>query len=137
MRVRHLDTRRWLLTVDKSWDHVEGEQEPKSFKHTVPIRSKRLRRLLELWLEETGRSGNDFLLGPSPDKPFDPQEIFALTDAVWEEAEVNRVTMQDARAHFASYLAAGGVKLMAAAHIMGHSPEVFYRKLRPAVRGLA
>jgi integrase len=127
LRVRDLDTRRWLLTVDKSWDHVEGEQEPKSFEHTVPIRSKRLRRLFELWLQETSRSGGDFLLGPSPDEPFDPQQIQALTDAIWREVGVNRITMQDARAHFASYLAASGVKLMSAAYIMGHSPEVFYR----------
>jgi integrase len=127
LRVRHLDRRRWQLRVELGWDHVEGEQDPKSFKHTIPIRSRRLRRLLDQWLEETGRTGDDFLLGPDPHQAFDPQEIYAMTDAVWTAAGVARVTMQDCRAHFASYLAACGVKILTAANIMGHTAEVFYK----------
>ena len=127
LRVRHLDRRRWQLKVELGWDHVEGEQDPKSFKHAVPIRSRLLRRLLDRWLEETGRTGDDFLLGPDPHQAFDPSEIYAMTDAVWAEAGVLRVTMQDCRAHFASYLAACGVKVLTAAYIMGHTAEVFYK----------
>jgi hypothetical protein len=34
--------------------------------------------------KETGRSGDDFLLGSSPDEPFDSAEIFQLTDPIFD-----------------------------------------------------
>jgi integrase len=65
-----------VIRVDHGWDQQDGLIEPKSHKgrRTLPI-AEPLRLVLLEHKARTGRRGQDFVFGRTPDRPFTPTHV--------------------------------------------------------------
>lgn len=67
-----------------------------------------------------GWSGG-LIFGRTAETPFDASAVQARADTAWEKAELERITLHEARHTFASLMIAAGVNLKVLSTLMGHA----------------
>jgi integrase len=109
-----------VIRVERSWDLKEGEIEPKSArgKRNVPIPAV----LRDLLVEQRMRVAKEgFAFGRRPDHPFEPTSALDRARTDWKQAELESITLHEARHTFASLMIAAGVNPKALSVFMGHA----------------
>jgi integrase len=131
--LRVVDVNETCIHVEHGWDDREGRQAPKSLASRRDVTlTDTLRAILAAHLEHTGRSGDDLVFGRTASLPFTPRHISTRADealAVFsvgvflrgERAELDRMTLHEARHSFSTWLDAAGVSETRADRYMGHS----------------
>lgn len=122
LRVENIDLGRSEITVASTWDSVEGEVAPKSEAglRTLPLLAI-LRDHLDQHLLTTGRSGRDLVFGRTASDAFVPSSVGNRAKTDWKRAELDPVTLHDARHTFASLLIDVGANPKAIQEFMGHA----------------
>jgi integrase len=110
------------ISVERTWDQYEGAIDPKSDagRRTIPILGALRDHLLEHKLA-TGRSDQDLVFGRTAALPFVPSTIRNRALVTWEDAELEPISLHEARHTFASLLIDAGVNAKAVQEFMGHS----------------
>jgi integrase len=121
LRWEDVDLAAGVIRVERSWDDKEGEITPKSAvgKRKVPIPGVLRDHLVEHRMRQ-GRS-EGLVFGRTADSPFAPKAITDRADTTWEAAELERLTLHEARHTFASLMIAAGVNAKALSVYMGHA----------------
>jgi integrase len=131
LRWSAIDLERRVLRVERGWDMVEGEIEPKSreSRRTVPIAAVLRPYLLRQRLR-TGRDGDDLVFGDTPTAPFRPDSVRrrALKAWGWDKhggpikgrRQLEPIGLHECRHTFASLMIAAGVNAKALTTYMGH-----------------
>jgi integrase len=120
LQVQDIDLGAGLIHVCRGWDTREGEITPKNGKpRKVPI-STTLRDHLDGHLLGLGRS-DGLVFGVNATSPFVISTTIKHADKRWETAQVERITMHEARHTFASLMIAAGVNAKALSTYMGHA----------------
>jgi integrase len=128
LRWEDLDLAEGVIRVERGWDDKDGAILPKSRegRRTVPIASELRSYLRELRLRRGVEGG--FVFGAA-DSPFRATAVRDRAVKAWEEAELERITLHQARHTFASLMIAAGVNAKALCSYMGHaSIQVTYDK---------
>jgi integrase len=126
------------ISVERSWDQVEGPLDPKSDagQRTIPILGALRDHLLEHKLA-TSREGADLVFGRTAALPFVPSSTRNRAIASWDAANAGEekrveesggepalfepIGLHEARHTFASLLIDAGVNAKAVQEFMGHS----------------
>lgn len=142
LRVSEVDTK---IHVNRGWDDVEGEIEPKSKKgtRTVPI-PKILSARLSQYVLSTGRSGDDLIFGRTAADPFVPGPLSERAEKAWEAENAKRalqgkkllqpILLHECRHTYVSLMFAAGVSLEKIGDYVGHASSYMtdrYRHLLP------
>ena len=120
LRWEHVDLAAGVIHVEDSWDTQEGRIEPKSRKgrRRVPVPAG-LRDVLTEHRMATWPEG--YVFGRGPEHVFAATTLTDRADRAWEEAELDRITLHEARHTYASLMIAAGVNAKALSEFMGHS----------------
>jgi integrase len=120
LRHEHVDLKGGRIQVQASWDPREGLIAPKSRAgtRTVPIPSVLSVHLARHRLAH-GASGLFF--GRTPEVPFQPTSVMNRARRAWKDAELEPITLHEARHTFASMMIAAGVNAKALSTYMGHA----------------
>jgi integrase len=141
-----LEGRDGWLSVEHSWDDVEGEIAPKSKAGTrlVPL-PETLRVLLAAHVKRTCRSGSELVFGRSGSAPFTPTHVRKQARDAWEDANAERaeqeleqlapVGLHECRHGYRSFLDASGIPEASIDRYMGHSSGQVGRRYSHALRG--
>jgi len=108
-----------LIRVQRGWDMVEGEIEPKSVtgRRTVPIPAA-LRGYLEAqWV----RGGSGRLVFGQDDRPFAPKPLRLRAVRAWKATGLTPISLHECRHTYASFMIAAGVNAKALSTYMGHA----------------
>ncbi len=116
----HVDLAAGVIHVEDSWDREEGRIDPKSRKgrRRVPIPAG-LRDVLTEHRMATWPEG--FVFGRSPEEVFASTTLTGRADRAWKAADLDRITLHEARHTYASLMIAAGVNAKALCEFMGHS----------------
>jgi integrase len=116
----HIDLAKGVIRVERSWDDKEGFVGPKSRvgRRTVPIPSVLRSYLAEHRLRSHDLSGLAFGAGG---RPMGATGVRKRSAAAWKEAELEPITLHEARHTFASLMIAAGVNAKALSTYMGHA----------------
>lgn len=116
----HVDLAQGVIRVERSWDDKEGFVEPKSRvgRRTVPIPSVLRSYLAEHRLRSHDLSGLAFGAGG---RPMGATSVRKRSAAAWKAAELEPITLHEARHTFASLMIAAGVNAKALSTYMGHA----------------
>jgi integrase len=122
LRWNDVDLDKGIIRVERSWDDVEGEVEPKSDagRRTVPI----IARLRDYLTEHQARTRKDGLVfGTSAETPFTPSNVRRKANLVWSKVKppLEPIELQEARHTFASILIDADVNAKQIQRYMGHS----------------
>ena len=120
LRWNDVDLAKGVIRVERAWDVREGEVEPKSRagRRTVPIAAV----LRDHLAEHRQRARGSWLVFGRPDgKAFDGPTVDARAKGAWRAAELQSITLHEARHTFASLMIAAGVNAKALATYMGHA----------------
>jgi integrase len=122
LRVCDVDLGASLIRVERGWDQVEGVIEPKSAagRRTVPLLAV-LRDHLDEHLLRIGRTGEELVFGRTLMKPFAPSTIDNRAQECWAAAELEPISLHEARHTFASLLIDSGANAKAVQEFMGHA----------------
>jgi integrase len=109
-----------VIRVERSWDDKEGFVEPKSRvgRRTVPIPSVLRSYLAEHRLRSHDLSGLAFGAGG---RPIGATGVRKRSAEAWKAAELEPITLHEARHTFASLMIAAGVNAKALSTYMGHA----------------
>jgi integrase len=109
-----------VIHVEDNWDRLAGRVDPKSRKgrRRVPIPAG-LRDVLTEHRMTSWAEG--YVFGRSPEQVFAASTLMERADRAWKDAELNRVTLHEARHTYASLMIAAGVNAKALSEFMGHS----------------
>jgi integrase len=120
LRWDDVDLAKGVIKVERAWDVREGHIEPKSRagRRTVPI-PVALRDYLVEHKHRTGGRGHVFARANG--KPFDAVTIGERSKNAWRRADLEPITLHEARHTFASLMIAAGVNAKALATYMGHA----------------
>lgn len=130
LRAGELQALRWsdvdlaggVIRVERSWDKVEGAQDPKTrhSRRTVPLVPILRDELLEHRMRQ-GRDGRGLVFGKTEHSPFVHTALLARVKRVWKDKGLAYVKLHDARHTFASLLIAAGEDPKRIQTYMGHS----------------
>lgn len=130
LRAGELQALRWddvdlaagVIRVERSWDKIEGEQEPKTrhSRRSVPIAPVLRDELLEHRLRQ-GRDGDGLVFGKTTVSPFVHTALLARAKRTWQAQGIAYVKLHDARHVFASLLIAAGEDPKRIQTYLGHS----------------
>jgi integrase len=122
LRWKDLDLAGGLIRVERSWDRVEGAQDPKTrhSRRTVPMVPVLRDELLEHRLRQ-GRDGKGLVFGKTEASPFVYTALLARVKRVWGDEGIPYVKPHDARHTFASLLIAAGEDPKRIQSYLGHS----------------
>ncbi len=138
LRWDDVDLASGVIHIRRGWDEVAGEIAPKSKKgnRTVPITAL-LRDHLTVLKASSGRSGNDFVFGAHPDRPFAPSYIRKRAAATWKTENKKRtegaeksgqkpvllvpIGLHECRHTFVSLMHDAGLSLERIGDYVGHS----------------
>ncbi len=122
LRVCDVDLGASLIHVEFGWDQEEGAIEPKSeaSRRTIPLLAV-LRDHLDEHLLRTGRTGEELVFGRTAVDPFVPSSLDNHAQECWAAAELEPITLHEARHTFASLLIDSGANAKAIQEFMGHS----------------
>jgi integrase len=118
LRWEHVDLPAGVIRVEQSWDAREGTVTPKSRKgrRRVPIPAGLRDALTEHWM---GTWSEGYVFGRKPDEVFAATSLTDRADRAWAEAELERMTLHEARHTYASLMIAAGVNAKALCEFMG------------------
>ena len=121
LRFEDIDLDSSVIRVRRSWDRYEGEIEPKSRAgtRTVPITRLLKEHLLTHTLRCRWRDG--LVFGRSPTWPFEPVTTASRAAKAWHTANLQPITLHQARHTFASLMIAAGVNAKALSTYIGHA----------------
>jgi integrase len=141
LRCNDLDLEAGTISVSRSWDDEEGEQDrgkSKAARRTVALIAE-LKPELVRHLMATGRRGADLVFGRSADEPFIPSTVRSRAWRAWgwkvsydskrrpaktwvkvREDALEPIGLHEARHTFGSVLAAAGVDVNERQRQMGH-----------------
>jgi integrase len=110
------------VEVLRGWDDKAGAQGPKSEAgvRRVPI-TDALRTFLDPYLERTKRKGEDLLFGRTWRLAFTPHHVADVADEAWKDAKLERVTLQEARHSYRTWLDHSGISETRADRYTGHA----------------
>ncbi|MCC6791840.1 MAG: site-specific integrase [Thermomicrobiales bacterium] len=119
LRVENVDLAAGVIRVEHGWDDVEGEIPPKNAqgRHKVPIPAI-LRDHLDAVKLPTEPA--DLIFGTGGRNPFQADRLGERARKAYDAAELERVTLHEARHTFASLMIAAGVNAKALSTFMGH-----------------
>jgi integrase len=130
LRAGELQALRWsdvdlaggVIRVERSWDKVEGAQDPKTrhSRRAVPLVPILRDELLEHRMRQ-GRNGVGLVFGKTEQSPFVHTALLARVKRVWKDAGLSYVKLHDARHTFASLLIAAGEDPKRIQTYLGHS----------------
>lgn len=130
LRAGELQALRWsdvdlaggVIRVERSWDKVEGEQDPKTrhSRRAVPLIPTLRDELLEHRLRQ-GREGRGLVFGKTETSPFVHTALLARVKRIWKDEGLAYVKLHDARHTFASLLIAAGEDPKRIQSYLGHS----------------
>jgi integrase len=124
LRVENVDLEAGIVHVVCGWDDVDGEISPRSAagNREVPIIPE-LRPILLEHLMRTGRRGNPgaLVFGRTDTDPFLRSTVRSRARKAWKAADLEPITMHDARHTFASTMIAAGIDPGEVMRRMGHS----------------
>lgn len=136
LRCEDLDLEHGRIHVRRSWDQCEGEVDPKSEagKRTTCV-SARLRTLLELHLERTGRSGADLVFGDVAGRPFVSTTVNERARRAWrtarareddeatipEDRRLRPIGLHECRHSAVSQMLDAGISIDKVSKFMGHA----------------
>jgi integrase len=120
LRWTDVDLATGVIRVERSWDRLEGVIEPKSRagRRSVPIAAV-LRDHLVAHEQQTAT--HELVFATSNGNAFDPATIADRSRRAWSRAELDAITLHDARHTFASLMIAAGVNAKALSAYMGHA----------------
>jgi len=120
LRWEDVDLAAGVIRVERSWDSKEGEIEPKSAvgRRTVPIATVLRHHLVEQRIRAADPEGRVFGTGS---QPFSPTRVRVRASKAWTKAELEPITLHEARHTFASLMIAAGVNAKALSTYMGHA----------------
>nr|MDQ3092397.1 site-specific integrase [Actinomycetota bacterium] len=125
LRWTDLDLAAGILRVERSWDFGGAADEelvaPKSSSGSrrVPIPAVLRDELLEHRLRQGREEG--LVFGRGADRPFEPSGVSRRAQTAWKTAELEALTLHEARHTFASLMIAAGVNAKALSSYMGHA----------------
>jgi len=119
LRVEDVDLAAGLIHVRRGWDDIEGEIAPKTShgRRKVPIPAVLRDHLDAHALPDDPRA---LIFGEEGGAPFRPEGLTKRATAAWKSAELERLTLHEARHTFASLMIAAGVNAKALSTFMGH-----------------
>lgn len=135
--VEDVDLATGLISVEWTWDRIEGKVEPKSAagRRVVPVPAVLRDHLLEHRMSHARDTG--LLFGRTPTDAFRPDTLLDRATAAWEAANaaeraaaeeegreprlLQRLTPHDCRHTYASLMIAAGVNAKALSTYMGHA----------------
>lgn len=122
LRWTDVDLAGGVLRVERSWDEVEGAQEPKTrhSRRTVPLIPTLRDELLEHRMRQ-GRDGSGLVFGKTEFSPFVHTALLARVKRIWKGKGLTYVKLHDARHTFASLLIAAGEDPKRIQSYLGHS----------------
>ncbi len=130
LRAGELQALRWedvdlaggIIRVERSWDKIEGAQDPKtrSSRRTVPIAPVLRDELVEHRMCQD-RDGAGLVFGRSEVTPFAHPALLARARRIWKVKGIAYVKLHDARHTFASLLIAAGEDPKRVQSYLGHS----------------
>ncbi len=118
-----VDLARGVIRVERAWDPKEGVYvDPKSRagRRAVPVAAI-LRDYLTEHKATMRRDGEDLVFGRTATRPFDAGNLTAQATRAWGAAELQGLTLHEARHTFASLMIAAGVNTKALSTYMGHA----------------
>ena len=122
LRIEDVNLAKGVIRVERSYDPKAYEfTDPKSRagKRSVPIASVLRDYLIEHKLR-TGRNEGLFF-GRTAETPFDDSSLAARAATAWKNAELEGITLHEARHTYASLMIAAGVNAKSLQTYMGHS----------------
>ena len=120
LRWENVDLAAGVIRVEQSWDPQQGAVTPKSRKgrRRVPIpvglRDAITEHRMASWTE-------GYVFGKGPEEVFGATSLTDRADRAWKDAELDRITLHEARHTYASLMIAAGVNAKALSEFMGHS----------------
>jgi integrase len=128
LRVEDIDLDDGLIRVERSWDDVEGEIEPKSAagKREIPI-CDHLRGYLEAHLERLGRDAG-LVFGETAQQPYSYWKTTSRAYKTWKAAKLERITLHNGRHSFRSYLDYAGISEARCDRFLGHANHAVGRR---------
>jgi integrase len=127
--LRVQDVHDGYIEVLHGWDDKAGSQAPKSEAgvRRVPM-TEALRPFLDPYLKRTNHKGtlkaverDDLLFGRTWRLPFTPHEVADKADEAWKDAKLQRVTLQEARHSYRTWLDHAGISETRADRYTGHA----------------
>jgi integrase len=125
LMVDNVDLDAGTITVEHSWDKIEGLVDPKSAagKRVIPI-CEHAARYLRPYVEGLGRDTGFLLTEETVTEPCNYGKRTRAAYAAWKEARLERLTPHNARHSFRSYLdAIPAISDTRADRYMGHSDD--------------
>jgi integrase len=120
LRAEDVDLPAGVIRVERSWDKVEGEIEPKSRagRRKVPIVAALRTHLAAHTLRRGNSTGLFFGDG---EKPFNRDQLVARAEKAWKAAGLRPIGLHEARHSCASIFIAAGVNVKALSSYLGHA----------------
>jgi integrase len=134
LRVRNVDLDARLISVERSWDPVEGEIAPKS---DAGARQVLLCETLVPYLAPLldGRDGDEFVFGHGG-LPFETRNIARKAERAYDAAGLeHRFTLHEARHSFSTFMDHAGISETPADRYMGHAARGVPGRYRHLLRG--
>jgi integrase len=135
------------IRVERGYDDVEGEIEPKSQKgrRVVPVAAE-LRRYLLAHKLATGRDGDELLFGRTARAPFTPTHVRKRAREAWavvavgaflrgESLNLEPIGLHECRHTFVSLMHAAGCSLEEIGDFVGHSSTYMVDRYRHLLDG--
>jgi integrase len=121
LRWRDVDLAAGVISVDRSWDPHAGATAPKSRagRRTVPIPERLRAMLAEHRSNCAWRDG--LVFGRHHNVPFNINGVYTRARRAWVEAELDSITLHEARHTYASLMIAAGVNAKELSTYMGHA----------------
>jgi integrase len=119
----HVDLKRNLITVERSWDRHAGFIAPKSNSgvRRVPITPTLRRELLNHRLRQ-GKGGQGLVFpNQGGTGPFNPGTAALHSKPAWAKAGLTGIGLHECRHSFAAYMIAAGINSKALSTYMGHA----------------
>jgi integrase len=110
------------IEVLRGWDDKAGPQAPKSAagERWVPL-TDALKTFLDPHLKRTKSRGEDLLFGRTWRLAFTPHHVADVADEAWKDAKMERVTLQEARHSYRTWLDHAGISETRADRYAGHA----------------
>jgi integrase len=117
-----VDFAKGVIRVERGWDLYAGVIAAKSSAavRSVPTAFPVRRELRDLKLR-SGRDGEDLVFGRTATEPFFPSTIRSRANAAWKKANIQPMTLHEARHCAISFFIASGLDLKQVSTWAGHS----------------
>jgi integrase len=122
LRVSDLDLDGNVIRVRRGWDQYEGEQPTKTEAgvRDVPLIGP-LRVIVREWLLQSGRRGDQLLLGRTASDPFVPSTVRSRAHRAWQQAGLEPLSPHEGRHAATSFMLAAGIPIFEVQRYIGHS----------------